>query len=70
MKYSTFGMMNGEEITNKHTMLSEIDAILHEGDGPIKPPDLELIYCEPYSVFFTSIASNVHTRIELDCWVG
>ena len=44
-------MMNGEEITNKHTMLEEIDTLLHEGDGPIKPPDLELIYCEPYSVF-------------------
>ena len=49
---SPFGKMNGEEISNKHTLLQEIDALLHEGNGDPKSPDIELIYCEPYSVSF------------------
>ncbi|KAL6069790.1 hypothetical protein QOT17_007361 [Balamuthia mandrillaris] len=42
----TFGKANGEEISNKATVLAELDKLLNpEG----KPPALELIFAEPYA---------------------
>ena len=42
--FSLFGAPDGEEISNKSTILSEIDRYLGYHD----PPDVEYVYVEPY----------------------
>lgn len=42
--FSEFGAPDGEEITNKSTILSDLDRYL----GYKSPPDVEYIYVEPY----------------------
>ncbi|KAL6075885.1 Transmembrane protein [Balamuthia mandrillaris] len=42
-----FGLRNGTEVSNKTTVLREVDAVL----GRDKPPAVEFIFVEPYSDF-------------------
>eukprot|EP01087_Luapelamoeba_hula_P009996 TRINITY_DN2618_c0_g1_i1.p1 TRINITY_DN2618_c0_g1~~TRINITY_DN2618_c0_g1_i1.p1 ORF type:complete len:945 (-),score=127.18 TRINITY_DN2618_c0_g1_i1:110-2944(-) len=55
-----FGQADGQEVSNKSTILNEIDALYCTPEQPPKPPDVELIFTEPYTIGALGLSATMN----------